>query len=90
VASISAMDGPLVVKGEIKVDGEKYPHLRRALERGRKYLTKKGLIACATGQGTETMNTLEDSMAKKTGAKSVNLRYLRRMPSDISISGCGS
>ena len=61
-------DGRLVVKGEIAVDGGKYPHLRRALERGRRLLMN-GPAACATGQGIETKT--EDAMAKKSVAKSV-------------------
>lgn len=62
-------EGPLVIKGEIQVDGRKYPTLRAALERGRKLMVKKGLIACAASQSIET--TTEDPMAKNTGAKSV-------------------
>ena len=56
-------NGPLVVKGEIVVDGAKFPHLRRALERGQ--------AACAVGQKKETTNN-EDAMAKKksSGKKS--------------------
>ena len=51
----------LVVNGEINVDSTKYPHLRRALERGRAVM----LAAGAAGAVNGTINNQEDDMATK-------------------------
>ena len=62
----------LVVNGEINVDGRKYPHLRRALERGRAVM----LAAGAAGAVNGTINYQEDVMATKRskGGRSVKAK----------------
>jgi DUF2924 family protein len=55
-------DGPLVVKGEIVVDGGKFPALRRALERGRDLTAKQ---RDGWGQVAELRRTRQDAAADK-------------------------
>ena len=61
-------NGPLVVKGEIKVDGKKYPHLRRALERGQELTARNGRAAVVNPTIGNTEKT-EETMATKTAVK---------------------